>query len=118
MFQGSLARSERNEEQVPAGADGGRWQAVKARDASADGSFYYAVASTGVYCRPSCAARLPRRENVSFHRTVAEAEAAGYRACKRCKPEQAPAEHRRAQQVAELWQSYADSSIDRWRRRV
>ena len=80
----------RTAEAQSADVDEARWRAVKARDASADGSFYYAVASTGVFCRPSCAARLPRRENVSFHRTTAEAEAAGFRACKRCKPEQAP----------------------------
>jgi AraC family transcriptional regulator of adaptative response/methylated-DNA-[protein]-cysteine methyltransferase len=73
-----------------------------ARDASADGQFFYAVASTGVYCRPSCAARLPRPENVSFHATCAAAEGAGYRPCKRCKPEQLPLGERRAQQVAEL----------------
>lgn len=79
-----------------------RWRAVVARDARADGQFYYAVASTGVYCRPSCAARLPRPENVSFHATRAAAEGAGYRPCKRCKPEQLPLAERRAQQVAEL----------------
>ena len=79
-----------------------RWAAVVARDARADGRFYYAVASTGVYCRPSCIARLPRPENVSFHVTREAAEGAGYRPCKRCKPEQLPLGERRAQQVAEL----------------
>lgn len=63
-----------------------RWQAVVNRDATADGSFVYCVRTTGVYCRPSCAARLARRENVEFFATCAEAEAAGFRACKRCKP--------------------------------
>ena len=62
------------------------WQAVQARERAADGSFYYAVKTTGVYCRPSCASRLPRRENVSFHPTPAAAEAAGFRPCKRCRP--------------------------------
>jgi len=79
-----------------------RWGAVVARDARTDGQFFYAVASTGVYCRPSCAARLPRPENVSFHLTREAAEGAGYRPCKRCKPEQLPLGERRAQQVAEL----------------
>lgn len=79
-----------------------RWGAIVARDARADGQFFYAVASTGVYCRPSCAARLPRPENVSFHPTREAAERAGYRPCKRCKPEQLPLGERRAQQVAEL----------------
>lgn len=96
---------------VRADTDEARWRALQARDASADGTFYYAVASTGVFCRPSCAARLPRRENVSFHRTVAEAAAAGYRPCKRCKPEEAPAAERRAQQAAELCR-FIDVSLE------
>ena len=66
--------------------DAARWQAVCARDAAADGQFYFAVATTGVYCRPNCAARQPRRENVRFFDTVGAAEAAGFRACKRCRP--------------------------------
>jgi AraC family transcriptional regulator, regulatory protein of adaptative response / methylated-DNA-[protein]-cysteine methyltransferase len=65
------------------------WQAVLARDASQDGSFVFAVSSTGVYCRPSCAARRPRRENVTFFRKPDEAEKAGYRACLRCRPKAA-----------------------------
>ncbi len=68
-----------------------RWQAVVARDKAADGTFYTAVATTGIYCRPSCSARQPLRKNVSFYSTSAEAVAAGYRACKRCKPD-APAD--------------------------
>jgi AraC family transcriptional regulator of adaptative response/methylated-DNA-[protein]-cysteine methyltransferase len=63
-----------------------RWQAVVARDASYDDRFVFAVSSTGVYCRPSCAARRPRRENVQFFLTPVEAEHAGYRACLRCRP--------------------------------
>ena len=66
-----------------------RWAAVVSRDSAADGSFYYSVKSTGVYCRPSCAARLARPENVCFHLTCADAEHAGFRSCKRCKPNQA-----------------------------
>src|SRR5262249_17994139 len=62
------------------------WQAVTARDRSADGSFYYSVRTTGVFCRPSCASRMPLRKNVAFHVTPADAEAAGFRACKRCRP--------------------------------
>ncbi len=56
------------------------------RDADAAGVFYYSVRTTGVYCRPSCGARLPRRENVQFHSSCAAAERAGFRACKRCQP--------------------------------
>lgn len=64
-----------------------RWVAVQARDAHADGSFFYSVRSTGVYCRPSCAARPARPENVAFHATAAAAERAGFRPCKRCRPD-------------------------------
>jgi len=65
------------------------WQAVLARDASRDGDFVFAVSSTGVYCRPSCPARRPRRENVTFFRKTEQAERAGYRACLRCRPKAA-----------------------------
>lgn len=79
-----------------------RWLAVCARDVRADGRFVYSVRTTGVYCRPSCAARTPRRENVAFHATPAAAEQAGFRACKRCRPTEAPLAERRAALVAEL----------------
>jgi AraC family transcriptional regulator of adaptative response/methylated-DNA-[protein]-cysteine methyltransferase len=82
--------------------DDARWAAVRARDATADGRFYYSVKTTGVYCRPSCASRPARRENVAFHATTAAAERAGFRACKRCKPDQAPLADRQAAQVAAL----------------
>ena len=90
----------------PAGAsyadDNARWTAVRARDANADGVFYFSVKTTGVYCRPSCAARPARRENVAFHETTAAAEQAGFRACKRCKPDQPPLAERQAVKVAAL----------------
>lgn len=70
--------------------DDARWEAVQHRDPAADGVFYCSVRSTGVYCRPSCASRVPRRENVGFHATAADAEAAGFRACKRCRPNETP----------------------------
>ena len=63
-----------------------RWVDVVARNARADGKFYYAVRTTGVYCRPSCAARPARPENVDFYATREEAEKAGFRPCKRCQP--------------------------------
>lgn len=66
-----------------------RWAAVQRRDRAADGRFYYSVATTGVYCRPSCAARLALRKNVAFHDTCDDAERAGFRPCKRCKPHEA-----------------------------
>jgi AraC family transcriptional regulator of adaptative response/methylated-DNA-[protein]-cysteine methyltransferase len=86
-------RTRRNEDDL-------RWEAVVARNADFDGRFYYAVASTGVYCRPSCAARLPNRKNVRFFGTAAAAERAGFRPCRRCKPDQAPPKQRQAETVA------------------
>jgi AraC family transcriptional regulator of adaptative response/methylated-DNA-[protein]-cysteine methyltransferase len=71
---------------APSFFPGRQWQQVLERDASADGQFVYAVKSTKVYCRPSCASRRPTRKNVSFFPTPAAAEEAGYRACKRCEP--------------------------------
>lgn len=67
-------------------SDEDRWNALVERNASADGVFYYSVRTTGVYCRPSCSTRLARRENVAFHATRTEAERAGFRPCKRCRP--------------------------------
>ena len=66
-----------------------RWTAVVTKDAGADGTFFYSVRTTGVYCKPSCAARLARPENVRFHATREEAERAGFRPCKRCRPDEA-----------------------------
>jgi AraC family transcriptional regulator of adaptative response/methylated-DNA-[protein]-cysteine methyltransferase len=63
-----------------------RWQAVLARDSKQDGAFVFGVSSTGVFCRPSCPAKRPRRENVTFFLHALEAEQAGYRACLRCRP--------------------------------
>lgn len=81
--------------------DSARWAAVIAKDRAADGEFFYSVRTTGVYCRPSCAARPARRENVAFHLTAGEAEVAGFRPCKRCKPDQPPMAERQAAMVAE-----------------
>jgi AraC family transcriptional regulator, regulatory protein of adaptative response / methylated-DNA-[protein]-cysteine methyltransferase len=68
-----------------------RWQSVLTRDRSADGTFVYAVRSTGVYCRPSCPSRRPRREVVAFFTDSTRAEQAGFRACRRCRPREAQA---------------------------
>src|SRR5262245_65562178 len=67
-----------------------RWRAVLERDSRADGSFVYAVKSTGVYCRPSCASRRPRRDRVEFFEGGSDALRAGYRACRRCRPDDPP----------------------------
>ena len=66
--------------------DAQRWRALATRDPNANGHFFYSVKSTQIYCRPTCPARLARRANISFQRTIAEAEALGFRACKRCRP--------------------------------
>jgi AraC family transcriptional regulator, regulatory protein of adaptative response / methylated-DNA-[protein]-cysteine methyltransferase len=79
-----------------------RWAAVLARDPGADGKFVYAVRSTGVYCRPSCASRRARFENVTFFAAPVQAEAAGFRPCKRCRPEEPPLAARRLALVADL----------------
>ena len=68
------------------------WQAVLERDAAMDGQFVFGVSSTGVYCKPSCPARKPRRDRVTFYATPDEAEAAGFRACLRCRPNGQPAD--------------------------
>ena len=92
-----IARADRAEQTA---ADP-RWADVLARNAAADGRFVYAVRSTGVFCRPSCSSRQPRPENVSFYGNAAEAQAAGYRACKRCQPD-APAKPTHAALIAQL----------------
>src|SRR6478609_9532061 len=86
--------------ETPSPGDDARWNAVQRRDHAADGTFVYSVRTTGVYCRPSCAARLPRRENVAFHLTCAEAERAGFRPCKRCRPNEAGIAEQHAAAVA------------------
>lgn len=79
-----------------------RWARVVARDPQADGRFCYAVRTTGVYCRPSCGSRTPRPENVRFFASAAAAERAGFRPCKRCRPDQPPLAERQAALVAAL----------------
>lgn len=77
-----------------------RWAALRARDPAADGQFFYAVRSTGVYCYPSCAARPALPENVVFYEMRQQAEADGFRPCKRCRPDLPPRTEREAQLIA------------------
>lgn len=77
-----------------------RWASVATRNPEADGTFYYSVSTTGIYCRPSCAARLARPEHVRFHQTRREAEQAGFRPCKRCKPDQTSEKDRQATMIS------------------
>ena len=86
-------------------ADDSRWQAVAGRDRTADGTFVYAVRTTGVYCRPSCPSRLARRANVEFHATPADAERAGFRACRRCRPDQPQRDQAHAAIIADACRS-------------
>jgi len=79
-----------------------RFDAIVARDAAWDGRFVYGVATTGVYCNPSCAARTPRAQNVSFHADCDAAEAAGFRACKRCRPRDGGRNARVAGMIADI----------------
>lgn len=79
-----------------------RWGQVRRRDPAAEGHFYFGVASTGVFCKPTCSSRRPRPENVYFFDSPEAAEAAGFRACRRCEPKRPPKSERQAQVVAEL----------------
>ncbi len=86
-----------------------QWQAVLDRDSNRDGEFVFAVSSTGIYCRPSCAAKHPRRDNVTFYRGPEEAEKAGYRACLRCRPKAAGNSH--ADKVKKICR-YIEQNLD------
>ena len=82
--------------------DDERWAAVQQRNTDADGAFYYAVRTTGVYCRPSCPSRHAKRANISFHASAEAAEQAGFRPCLRCKPDLPPLAERHAALVAQM----------------
>ena len=86
-------------QQTAAQTDDARWRAVQAKDRAHDGAFWFAVRTTGIFCRPSCPSRTPRRENVRFFDSPAAARAAGFRACLRCRPDQSAAEHPHADAV-------------------
>lgn len=88
-----------------------RWQAVCSRDASSDGRFFYGVLTTGVYCRPSCAARQPKRENVVFFDTATAAEATGLRPCRRCRPEALAQERDLIQRLCRFLDDRADETV-------
>src|SRR5215204_3422863 len=93
-----------------------RYRAVRGRDVRFDGWFYVAVTSTGIYCRPSCPAVTPKRSNVRFYPTAAAAQYAGFRACKRCRPDAVPSSPEwdtRADIVARAMRLIADGVVDR-----
>jgi AraC family transcriptional regulator of adaptative response/methylated-DNA-[protein]-cysteine methyltransferase len=87
---------------APATVDDPRWQTIVARDHRADGAFYYSVATTGVYCRPSCPSRRANPKNVRFHATAADAERAGFRPCRRCRPDGPALDRVHAATIAEI----------------
>jgi AraC family transcriptional regulator of adaptative response/methylated-DNA-[protein]-cysteine methyltransferase len=79
-----------------------RWARVVARDRAADGAFFYSVATTGIFCRPSCASRVANPKNVRFHATAADCQAAGFRPCRRCKPDQLSQDALNAEKIARV----------------
>ncbi|MFX4292426.1 AlkA N-terminal domain-containing protein [Streptomyces bohaiensis] len=96
--------------------DEARYEAVRARDARFDGVFFTCVTSTGIYCRPSCPATTPKRANVRFHRSAAAAQADGFRACRRCRPDAVPGSAEwnvRADAVGRAMLLIADGVVDR-----
>ena len=96
-----MSTAERNAELARRVVADPRWTSVVARDATADGQFVYSVRTTGVYCRPSCASRRARPENVQFHATREAAERAGFRPCRRCQPDRPGLTERHALQVTQ-----------------
>lgn len=98
----------------PVPSDDPRWEAVLARDVRADGAFVYAVRTTGVYCRPTCPSRRPRRDSVAFFAGPDAAEIAGYRACRRCRPRgsaQPPAGLGQARRACAFIQAHAEEPL-------
>ena len=92
------------------------YRAVASRDERFDGWFYTAVKTTGIYCRPSCPAITPKRANVEFHVTPASAQSAGFRACKRCRPDASPGSPEwnvRSDLVARAMRLITDGVVDR-----
>ncbi|MBO8194447.1 helix-turn-helix domain-containing protein [Streptomyces oryzae] len=93
-----------------------RYEAVRSRDARFDGVFFLGVRTTGIYCRPSCPAVTPKRENVRFYPTAAAAQAAGFRACRRCRPDAVPGSAEwnvRADLVGRAMRMISDGVVDR-----
>src|SRR5947209_6274709 len=88
------------------------WTAVQRRDRAFNGRFWFSVRTTGVYCLPSCAARPPLRKNVAFHATPADAEVAGFRSCKRCKPTEWQAEPGLSKPVARACALFDSADAD------
>lgn len=98
------------------GVEDSRYEAVSSRDSRFDGVFFFAVSTTGIYCRPSCPAITPKRRNVTFYRTAAAAQGAGFRACRRCRPDAVPGSaewNARADVVGRAMRLIGDGIVDR-----
>lgn len=96
--------------------DDGKYEAVCSRDARFDGEFFFAVSTTGIYCRPSCPAITPKRKNIRFYPTAAAAQGAGFRACRRCRPDAVPGSaewNARADVVGRAMRLIGDGVVDR-----
>src|SRR5207253_5806885 len=92
------------------------YEAVRSRDARFDGEFFFAVETTGIYCRPSCPAVTPKRHNVRFYATAAAAQGSGFRACRRCRPDAVPGSadwNVRADVVGRAMRLIGDGVVDR-----
>ena len=87
------------------------WHAVMTRQRAADGSFVFAVRSTGIYCRPSCPSRRPRRDRVQFFSRPDEAERAGFRACLRCRPRDANVRMKTVESICQFLQQHTDGPV-------
>lgn len=92
-------------------ADDKRWEAVLARDRAQDGAFYYGVSTTGIFCRPSCPSRRPRRESVQFFDTAEAAESAGFRACLRCRPLEADARRAPVRAICRYLEEHTEEPV-------
>jgi AraC family transcriptional regulator of adaptative response/methylated-DNA-[protein]-cysteine methyltransferase len=103
LFEASVMESVADTESDP------RWGFIVNRDATADGKFYYSVRTTGVYCRPSCASRRAKPENVTFYASREEAEKAGFRPCKRCEPDQPSKAERHSQAITAVCRTIEES---------
>lgn len=106
-----MNETKKNARRRDATVNDARWASVLARDAEADGQFFYSVDTTGVYCRPSCAARRARPENVRFHLTSEDAKKAGFRPCKRCHPDQLPVAGPHAEKIAAVCRLIENSEV-------
>ena len=105
----------------PPVADDPRWRRILARDKTADGQLWYSVATTGVYCRPSCPSRTANPKNVQLHETLQSARATGFRPCRRCNPEAASLESENAALIAKacriIEESEEEPSLKNWQTR-